>query len=386
MNQQRQIQFGNIAACRMLAASEVGYPITEEFLKETLRTFNFRDVVIVLARINLLIQRSDDLFECERILQQNFCNPILQNAISSSRTLKDSFIFHREATLRLLYKIVNIADPNSIRPPDIEKEARNDLAKCYLVVNELLAQEAPDAGLNSEEELSNDLAELISVFEYAVNSSPWRHIKHKIIRSKEFLSRLQEKASTFDVNETFLDATTGLTLQDYQHLIFGVFARYSRFPPEEILEGKVLFIDTKPSATLAPLYDKLLQHTCCPIDELAHRAETTLSLPSEFRLWREFPLVKLSNNQIMCIDMGFLVDKLETGVFWIIHDRLEEEKCDKGGEIICLRGEIFEDYAASIVERGVNAQTPSSPETCIIRPIYAQKQQAECADIAVWGR
>ena len=91
MNQQRQIQFGNIAACRMLAASEVGYPATEEFLKETLRTFNFRDVVIVLARINLLIQRSDDLFECERILQQNFCNPILQNAISSSRTLKDSF-------------------------------------------------------------------------------------------------------------------------------------------------------------------------------------------------------------------------------------------------------------------------------------------------------
>ena len=283
-----------------------------------------------------------------------------------------------------MYKIVNIADPNSIRPPDIEKEARNDLAKCYLIANELLAQEAPVAGMDSEEELRNDLAELIAVFEFSVNSFPWRDIKYAIVRSNEFLSRLQEKPSTFDVNEAFLKAT-GLTLQEYQHLVFSVFVVYSRFSPEQILEGKVLFIDTKPSATLAPLYDKLLQHTCCPIEELAHRAETTHSLPNEFRLWREYPLVKLSNNQIMCIDMGFLVDKLETGVFWIIRNHLEDKAVGKGEEIISLRGTVFEDYAASIVERGVNAQKPSNMERYKIKPEYAQKVEAESTDIAVWG-
>ena len=50
-----------------------------------------------------------------------------------------------------------------------------------------------------------------------------------------------------------------------------------------------------------------------------------------------------------------------------------------------LRGQVFEDYVASIVERGINAQTPSSMERFIIRPKYVQRQQEECTDIAVCG-
>ena len=87
----------------------------------------------------------------------------------------------------------------------------------------------------------------------------------------------------------------------------------------------------------------------------------------------------------MCIDIGFLLEKLETGVFWIIRNQLEEERRGKGEEIIQLWGQVFEDYAASIIERGINAQTPSSMERYILRPKYAQRQQAECTDIAVCG-
>lgn len=385
MNRQRQVKFGNYAAVRMLSATQVGYFASEARLTDILRSFNHTELVIVLARINLFLHRSEDLFEYERVLRKNFCTPVLQHSITVSESLEDSIIFHREPTLRLLSMSARDARRNSTRSPDIEEDARNDLATCYLVVNELLATEAPPAGMASEEELRNDLAELIAVFEYSVNSSPWRQIKHTIVRSNAILSLLQEKASTFDVNETFLEATTGLTLQQYQHLIFSVFAVYSRFSPEEILEGKALFIDTKPSPDLTPLYDKLLQHTCIPIDELAHSAETTTSLKSEFRPFRQFPLVKLSDDQIMCVDMGFLVDKIETGVFWIIRDKLEDNTAGKGEQIISLRGAVFEDYAASIVERGINAQQPPSKEKIIFKPMYDQKGEAECTDIAVYG-
>ncbi len=384
INLQRQIQFGNFAVVRMLSATQVDYPDSEEHLMGILRSYNYEAILIALARINLLLQRTDDPFACERTLQNNFCSDVLRNEIERRR-LTDHIIFHREATLRLLSESVRVADPNSNRLPDTTDEARHELTRCYLIANQRPDSESPDIGGDlTEPQRKELLAEMIANFEYAVNHSPWHYIKNTIVRSEDFLTRLQRISSTFDVNKTFYQAT-GLTLTDYQNLIFSVLLVTRSFTADEILKGTALFVGTKPSAILAPLYDELLQHTCITIDELVHRAETTPSLPNEFRLWRKYPLIKLRGDQIMCIDLVFLLDKLETGVFWIVRDYLEKEKYGKGEEIIGLRGRVFEDYAASMVERGINAQTPPKVETCIIRPKYTQKQQAECVDIAVCG-
>lgn len=384
INSHRQIQFGNFAVVRMLSATEVDYPDSKEHLMGILRSFNYEAILIALARINLLLQRTDAPFQCERTLQNNFCSDFLRNEIERRR-LTDHIIFHREATLRLLSESVRVADPNSTRLPDVADEPRRELTRCYLIANVRPNSEFPDiSGDLTEPQRKELLAEMIANFEYAVNHSPWHYIKKTIVRSEDYLTRLQRISTTFDVNRTFYQAT-GLTLTDYQNLIFSVFLVTRSFTAAEILEGKALFVGTKSSAILSALYDEMLQHTCITIDELVHRAETTPSLPNEFRLWRKYPLVKLKGNQIMCIDLVFLLDKLETGVFWIIRDYLENEKEGKGEEIIGLRGRVFEDYAASIVERGINAQTTSRLETCIIRPKYTQKQRAECVDIAVCG-
>ena len=384
MNQQKQRQIGDSVLVPTLEANQVGYPDAEEDLSQILRSFNYEEVLITLARINLLLQRSDDFLECEKILQKNFCSRLLHDEIDG-RGLTGHIIFNRESTLRLLSKSASISDPCSTRTPDTTDDAVNELARCYLIANELMDAEKTDSGTDSTEEKRKELlAELIPSLEYAINPSPWHLIKNTLVRSKEFLARFQEVSSTFDVNETFSQAT-GLTLQDYQYLIFSILGVSSRFLPQEILKGTVLFVDTKPSPALTPLYDKLLQHASVSIDELAPKAKKTPSLPNEFRLWRKYPLIKISENQIMCIDIGFLSEKLETGVFWIIRDQLEKEKTGKGEEIIGLRGQVFEDYAASIIKRGIDAQTSSSMERCIIRPKYIQKGQAECTDIVVCG-
>ena len=66
-------------------------------------------------------------------------------------------------------------------------------------------------------------------------------------------------------------------------------------------------------------------------------------------------------------------------MFWII---LEAEETGKGKEIIDLRGQIFEDYAASIIKRALS-DTEACTERYIISPKYDQKEQAECTDIAI---
>ncbi len=387
MNQQNQIQVGNMVYGRLFTANQVGYPGSEEDLSQILHTFNYTDMLITLARINLLLQSREDFFISERCLQENFCSPILLNAINVSRELSRNIIFNRESTLRLLDKSARSSDPHSTRAPDATYDARYDLAKCYLIANGLLEAEHPNFGTDlTEEERNTLLAALIPGFEYRINSSPGPHIKYSLVRSKELLEGLQGTSPTFDVNATFSQATgpTGLSLQDYQYLILSILSVSLSFSLEDILDGSEIFVDPQPSPDLAPLYDRLLQHTCIPIDELASEVETTPSLPNEFLLLRKYPLIKIDENRIMCIDIGFLLEKLETGVFWIIRDQLEEERRGRGKKIIGLRGQVFEDYAASIIKRALS-ETEACAEQYILRPRYDQKEQAECTDIAVLG-
>ena len=383
MNQHNQIQVGNMTYGRLFTADQVGYPSSEEDLSQILQTFNCTDMLIILARINLLLQSREDFFRSERCLKENFCSPILLNAVNVSRELSRNIIFNRESTLRLLDKSARISDPHSPRAPDATYEARYDLAKCYLVANGLLEGEHPNFGEDlTEEERNALLAALIPGFEYRIDSSPGPHIKHSLVRSKELLEGLQGTPSTFDVNATFHQAT-GLSLQDYQYLILSILSVSLSFTLKDVLDGEI-FIDTQRFPDLVPLYERLLQHTCIPINELALEVERTPSLPNEFLLLRKYPLLKIDENRIMCIDIGFLLDKLETGVFWIIHGQLNAEESGGGKKIIDLRGQVFEDYTASIIKRALS-DTEVCAERYILRPRYDQKEQTECTDIAVLG-
>ncbi len=390
MNQQSQMQIGNFVPFGRIKASEIGYPDSEAHLTEILRTFNYTDILITLARINLLLQRSDNLLECESILRQNFCSRILRNEIDI-RGLTEHLIFTRESTLLLLSKSMRFADPGSTRTPDLTVDARNELGRCYLIANGLLDTEFPNLETDSiEDERKEVPVGLIPSLEYAITPLRSPRLKNAMVRSKEFLERFQKAFSSsddIDMNETFFRAT-GLTPKDYQHLIFSILTVALSFSPEEILDGRVSYVDTKRYPALTPLYEKLLQRTCISIDELARKAATPPSLHNEFLLWREYPLVKISEDQIMCVDIGFLAEKLETGVFWIIRNKLEKDQKGKGKRIIDRRGDVVADYVESIIKRvlpPIEAQTADDVERYIIKPEYIQKQQAECTDIAICG-
>ena len=383
MNRPSQIQVGNMTYGRLFTADQVGHPSSEEDLSQILHTFNYTDMLIALARINLLLQSREDFFISERCLQKNFCSSILLNAINVSRELSGNIIFNRESTLRLLDKSARISDPHSTRAPDATYDARYDLAKCYLIANGLLEGEHPNFGENlTEEERNALLAALIPSFEYRRDSSPGAHIKYSLVRSKELLEGLQRRtSSTFDMDAIFSQAT-GLSLQDYQYLVLSILSVSLSYSLKDVLDGSEISVDTQRFPDLIPLYDRLLQHTCIPIDELALAIETTPSIPNEFLLLRKYPLMKIAENRIVCIDIGFLLEKLETGIFWIIRDQLESEEAGKGKEIIALRGQVFEDYAASIIKRALS-DTAACTERYIISPKYDHKEQAECTDIAV---
>ena len=85
----------------MITAADVDFPTSEDHLAKILRSFNLEAIVICLARINLLLQRSDDYLKCERILRKNFCSQYLREQIQR-RNLTTHIMFNRLSTLRLL--------------------------------------------------------------------------------------------------------------------------------------------------------------------------------------------------------------------------------------------------------------------------------------------
>ncbi len=387
----KQLTLGNIEISPLITAEEIGYTSSEEELSQILRTFKFRDILIQLAKINLLLQRGNDFEYDEIALKEYFCKPVVLNRIDTSSSLRGRFIFNRQSTLRLLSECVSVSDPYSNITFD-KADSRYNLLKCYLIANSLLDDGNSTSNITSQEEISKRvIVDSIPTMDYAINTSLEYRAKFIMVRSAEYLSRLVDAAKIhlgIEVNQTFFQEIE-LRIKDYQHLVYSILAAYWKFSPLEVMwrdpsRDSSVFFDTSSVPDLIPLYEKLLPHICISINDLNDEAKKFLRLKNEFLLWRKYPLVKISENQILCIDFYFLLEKLQTGVFWIIRDILEKRCRGDGQKIISLWGDIFEDYATSAIIRGIDAQVPPI-EKCVTSLQYHQKEKKECTDIAVSG-
>ena len=387
MNKRNFLNTGDMIIGKVITADRLGYPSSTEELTQILRTFNYKDILVTLSRINLLFHRGTNLSESDKILQGAYCAPIMINAIDASRELREGFLFNRQATLSLLDKCAYVSDSSSTRSFDSIAD-RNELAKAFLIANGLLDTGSSTRNMTVDEGKKDLLVKSFAFMEYSVNESAAYETKKLMVRGEEFLRRLQEHTSELNVDEIF-SQVTGLTLQDYQRLIFGIFAFYWSFTSDEIgrqdpiTDRSLFFNPNGQSPELTPLYQRLLPHISVSMDELENRAEERPQFEDEFFLWRKYPLLKISEDRTICVDLSFLLEKLQTGVFWAIRDRLKESR--EKGIFERLWGDIFEGYTASIIERGVNTQNPSTQDKLLIKPEYNRKQRGECSDVALYN-
>ena len=387
MRQQGLTRTGNIAVGTYITASDIGFPGSIEDLTKILNTLDSEKILIILAGINCIIQHSENLSQTNYALRQAFCSSIVLNQIDRKHPT-GNFIFGRQPTLRLLTEVARLFNTHLKDNINLD-DPRNELARAYLIANGL----SGEGKLNSQNDLEIEaedqaalrkdvLVDFIPLMEYRMRPLSSRSNGEFLVRTYELLCRLEKTDSNIDVNALFYQAT-GLTLRNYYHLIALIVVKYLNLSLEAISEGEEsLFIDFKGSPDLKPLYDKLLPHACISVNTLAAETEKSTNLTNEFRLWRQHPLVTLSGNRIICVDIGFLLEKLQSGVFWIIRNQLEKCKRGDGQKIISLWGDVFEDYAASIIKRSINSQKPSV-ERCILNPQYVGKGVNECTDITI---
>ena len=384
-NRRNLLNFGNINVGKMISAARLACEVSPQELEQMLHSFNYREILIQLARINLFFQRSSNFFSAEKTLKSNFCSIPMLHKIAGSEDLSRGVVFARQSTLRLLDICARVSDLHSTRTID-ENDAKADFVKAYLNINGLLDAESSILSMGRDEDKKKLLVESIPNMEYAIIGSPEYTIKKLLVRIEDFLRRVRKESLTLDMNKIFAQATDGLELRDYQRLILGIFAFYWNFTPEEIcrqgqMDKPLFFNPNGHSPDLTLLFKKLLPYICISIDDLKDKARSPSGFKNAFHLWRKYPLLRISENQIICIDFGFLLEKLQTGVFWIIRSHLRQSS--DAGTFERLWGDVFTDYAASIVEHGINAPNSYTRDKLIVKPEYDQKQQTECSDIAI---
>lgn len=231
------------------------------------------------------------------------------------------------------------------------------------------------------EERNHLLVQQIPYFEYA---NKYHNIRDKMVRSKELLNLAQDSA--IDIQAEFSQAT-GFELETYQYLIFYALCNYLDLTRDEVLHGENLFISTPPQH-LEDIYDKLLKLDCVSIDELPNEIYNSLiSTPmNEFHVFRDKPLIKTAENEIICVDLNFLADKLESGVFWFIFKQLKQPERAK---LFSLWGRAFENYVGSILKRcmpNADSETDDSMEVAeklILSPRYKENPSDECIDFII---
>lgn len=81
----KQLALGNMNVSAFIVAEDIGYTSSQEKLTKNLRKFNYRDILITLGRINLLLQRSTNFPSDEEILKKVFCPDVwLVTIVTSS--------------------------------------------------------------------------------------------------------------------------------------------------------------------------------------------------------------------------------------------------------------------------------------------------------------
>lgn len=227
---------------------------------------------------------------------------------------------------------------------------------------------------------------------------PGRRLLNDIARSKIMYVYLHEEfrnsppADYLDISSVFRDAT-GIDIPTFLEIGFGFMVNLMRFRQQEgILPDKKDFILFHPgqwfgsSEVGADQVERMFETLSMSVDELglSAAAQNSRELAFDFLAMKERPLIRFHEDTFMPLSFDFVSEKLTTGIYWIVFDRLLKSGA-KGTHLQFSRynGNLFERYVANMAQ-AIHSRVPEngthffSDET-----YYVGKNQYRTSDAVV---
>jgi hypothetical protein len=326
----------------------------EEVYWELLNTVPRTGAIGVASAVNNVLSVYAREQAAHQILQDRFIRPEIRKNLERPAVTSPSFtvVFNHYGCLLILRDLLLFGEEHE--DPDIT--TFGDLA---LLANEFLLQDAP---LSDELDLVISSAktwDLNNQRDLAYSLSRMVHVLLDILASTDPTVARGRAEIGLDPESLQIG---GLKLMDFVAVVFGLYAFANKkaevHQPAIFDRTKILAHVNLPQALL----DTFVSNRSLTISEFKTRlmsngrtgsSEDFLKqitsrnfLNTDLNLFRQFPLVRLDADQIGIIDLQFLVELLNFGVYWSIFDSLGKEQRDVFKH---LWGRLFELYVIDLL-------------------------------------
>lgn len=317
--------------------------------------------------ITLLCQISADLrlTERERLsfakTQQDIAGAFFDD--ETIRRLKQRFsnvhmadrpAFHAPQILNIIRLTVQYSDGDE--KPLSDSSARYKVGTASLMMNDLMLTADEEVAISTgtdDARMRALMTQVLGSFE-VLNTAAITHVLyrsrvmfHILLNEPRVLTRISNECDGFDFSREFR-RLVGIPLSNWLFLLFALYAYLSHYhAPDNTRQPEYLAIDPT----------KFLGHSRVSQAELAAVLKTLSARLLEFRamleesrptVWRyDFvpfkskPFIELYPDVFYCHDLGFLVEKMHSGVYWaIFHGLAQAERPN----LFKAWGLLFEEY------------------------------------------
>lgn len=358
-------------------------PTKDEVVRQ-LRTLNRLHTVILLCRINthLFLDSSRtnprETVELQRFLGGSFLDEeVVQKANRKFGGDRLDFrrAFHFQQILTTLkWALLEGSATQGIRP-DADDIARQQLGRCLIKVNDLLLSPQMRRGIRKWRQspsINNFLAlQLFGGSGFEVNNPP--AIPSSVVRSDLVFGEILQKVKPqFDVLKGFREQT-GLELEAYMDMTFGILAHYIGNSQEELNRNPGLVI-LNPKTFFGPNMsgveaERFWAVESIPVETLVSElaGESASKAHQDFSIFRKRPFIRITDDAVVCVNPSFVQEKLESGLFWSITNNLATTEDRQ--RMFGTWGECFQEYVNQLLTTSIH----KDKETYIPYPWFEDK-------------
>jgi hypothetical protein len=268
--------------------------------------------------------------------------------------MADRPIFHTPQILNVARLVVL----HSIGPekPMAAIAARYKLGTACLMMNDLMLTAEEEAAIASgpdEERMRVLMTQMLGPFE-VVNTAAITHIVyrsrimfHVLLHEERITQRIAKECAGFDFARE-LSRIVGISLSNWLFLLFALYAYLNHYVDEDgTRHHEFVAIDRtkfrgESKITQADL-DAAFKTLAVPLDRF--REMLNDHRPTDWRFdfvpFKARPLVEVQKDRFVCTDIGFLIEKMHSGVYWAIFDGLSEAERPR---LFKAWGILFEEY------------------------------------------
>jgi hypothetical protein len=322
-----------------------------DYFQDKLSGLDLKETILTTSKLNLLMTDKDYAIDIpfNRRLAEDLLDDYALEKYKKLPGTKDNFLVNRHQLLYLMKSAFMYCSQNS-NTDFTESSVRNLLGRCCLLANDFIyltkTEEKDLESSNKDHQKEILWKEFLPSYELYIPSD----LKHSLGRNKIIFERIlpgMPQESLFkNINQLF-QSMTNISINEFRELVFTIIALYMVRRKEVTSNPAALICEidnfTRNTNISPDIIRRVIDLISLPFDQ--YKDEINKSKDRDFNYgfvtFKNYPLARFSANSFICLDCNYLIDKLTTGIFWLINNSLSRSEAN---DFRTFWGNAFEAY------------------------------------------